>query len=79
MNGLSSSGTVDERSVRSLTMTTEVCRCCGAAATLEGRHSHLVLDSVLNGQPMQLTQQWLDMRSSWTLENDPDCIVLHSL
>jgi len=35
---------------------TEVCRCCGAAATLEGQHSDLVLDSVLNGQPMQLTQ-----------------------
>ena len=31
-------------------MTTEVCRCCGAAVTLEGQHSHLLLGSVLNGQ-----------------------------
>ena len=29
-------------------MTTEVCQCCSAAATPEGQHSHLVLDSVLN-------------------------------
>ena len=40
----------------SLDVTTEVCRCCGAAAALGGQHSHLVLDSVLNGQPMQFTQ-----------------------
>jgi len=57
----------------------EVCQCCVAAATLDGQHSHLVLDSVLNGQPMQLTQYWLDMKSSWNLENDLGCIVLHSL
>jgi len=31
------------------TFLTELCRCCGAAATLEGQHSHLVLHSVLNG------------------------------
>ena len=42
VNGLSSSGMADERSVRSLTpalmiVTTEVCRCCGVAATLEGQ------------------------------------------
>jgi len=60
-------------------VTSEVCRCCAAAAALEGQHSHLVLDAVLNGQPVQLTQLWLVMRSSWSLENDPGCIVLHSL
>jgi len=30
-------------------VTTEVCRCCCAAAALESQHSDLVLDSVLNG------------------------------
>ena len=37
-------------------MTSEVCRCCGAAAAFEGQHSDLVLDCVLNGQPVQLPQ-----------------------
>ena len=36
VNCLSSSGTA------SLDVTTEICRCCGAATTLEGQHSHLV-------------------------------------
>ena len=39
-----------------LDVTTELCWCCGTAATPEGQHSYLVLDSVLNGQPVQLMQ-----------------------
>ena len=39
-----------------LDVTTEVCRCCGADAALESQHSHLVQDSVLNGQPVQVPQ-----------------------
>jgi len=37
-------------------VTTEVRRCCGAAAALESQHSDLELNSVLNGQPVHVLQ-----------------------
>ena len=52
------------------------CRC---VADPERQQSRLVIDSLLNGQPVQCVQQRRGVGSSWRLEDDPSRIVLHTL
>ena len=49
------------------------------AADLKGQQSHLVVNSLLNGQPEQRVQQRRGVGSSWRLEDDPSSVVLHTL
>jgi len=49
------------------------------AANLKSQQSHLVVNSLLNGQPVQRVQQRCGMGSSWHLEDDASSVVLHSL
>jgi len=49
------------------------------AADLKSQQSHLVVNSLLNGQPVQRVQQRRDVGSSWGLEDDPSSVVLHTL
>jgi len=42
-------------------------------------HRHLVDDPLINRQPVQAVQQRLGVGSSWHLEHDPSCVVLHTL
>ena len=41
-------------------------------------HRHLVDDSLINRRPVQAVQQRLGSGSSWHLERDPSCVVLHT-
>jgi len=41
--------------------------------------SHLVVNSLLNGQPVQRVQQRRGVGLSWRLEDDPSSVVLHTL
>jgi len=41
--------------------------------------SHLVVNSLLNGQPVQHVQQRRGVESCSRLEDDPSCVVLHTL
>ena len=52
-------------------------RCC--ALNFECDHRHLVDDSLINRQPVQAVQQRLGIGSSWHLEHDSSCVVLHTL
>jgi len=49
------------------------------AADLESQQSHLVVNSLLNRQPVQRVQQRRGVGSSWRLEDDPSSVVLHML
>ena len=49
------------------------------AADLESQQSHLVVSSLLNGQPVQRVQQRRGVGSSWRLEDDPSSVVLRTL
>ena len=49
------------------------------AANLKRQQSYFVLNSLLNRQPVQRSQQWTGIGLSWHLENDPSCIVFHPL
>ena len=49
------------------------------AANLKSQQSHLVVSSLLNGQPVQRVQQRRGVGSSWRLEDDPSSVVLHTL
>ena len=46
------------------------------AANLKSQQSHLVVNSLLNGQRVQ---QRCGVGSSWRLEDDPSSVVLHTL
>jgi len=49
------------------------------AANLKSQQSHLVVNPLLNGQPVQRVQQRRGVGSSWRLEDDPTSVVLHTL
>jgi len=49
------------------------------AADLKSQQSHLVVNSLLNGQPVQHVQQRRGVGSSCRLEDDPSSVVLHTL
>ena len=49
------------------------------AANLKSQQSHLVVNSLLNGQPVQRVQQRRGVGSSWRLKDDPSSVVLHML
>jgi len=49
------------------------------AADLESQQSHLVVNSLLNGPPVQRVQQRRGVGSSWRLEDDPSSVVLRTL
>ena len=59
-------------------MTAEIGWRC-SALDFECDHRHLVDDSLINRQPVQAVQQLLGVGSSWHLEHDPSCVVLHTL
>jgi len=59
-------------------VTAEIGWRCGAL-NFECDHRHLVDDSLINRQPVQAVQQRLGVGSSWHLEHDPSCVVLHTL
>ena len=44
------------------------------AAYLKSQQSHLVVNFLLNGQPVQRVQQRRDVGSSWRLEDDPSSV-----
>ena len=49
------------------------------AADLKSQQSHLVVNSLLNGQPVQRVQQRRGVGSSLRLEDDPSSVLLHTL
>jgi len=49
------------------------------AADLKSQQSHLVVNSLLNGQPVQRVQQRRGVGSFWRLEDDPSSVVLHTM
>jgi len=49
------------------------------AANLKSQQSHLVVNPLLNGQPVQRVQQRRGVGSSWCLEDDPTSVVLNTL
>ena len=64
--------------VSGLQMATEVGWCFGAPDFV-GDHRQLVSDPLLDRQPVQSAKQRLGVGSTWRLEHDPRCLVLHSL
>jgi len=49
------------------------------AADLKSQQNHLVVNSLLNGQPVQRVQQRRGVGLSWRLEDDLSSVVLHTL
>ena len=49
------------------------------AADLKSQQNHLVVNSLLNGQPVQRVQQRRGVGLSWRLEDDPSSVFLHTL
>ena len=47
--------------------------------TLKVSRATFVVNSLLNGQPVQRVQQRRGVGSSWPLEDDPSSVVLHTL
>jgi len=80
-NGWMSSGVADEHSVRALTRRLmRWLRYCGTdVLSLVCQHRHLVVNSVLNRQPVSLTHQRFGMGPPGCLEDDSGSIVLHTL